>query len=141
MRIFIDTNILISAALNAEGTPYKAYVKAVTFPNQGIVCDQNIDELRRIFNRKFPQKIELLERFLAMASTALTVVHTPTDTADDENLIRDIDDRPILRAAKSAKADILITGDKDFLESDVKNPKIATAAEFLEMPLKSIQNL
>ena len=128
----IDTNILISAALSAEGTPYKAYIKAVTFPNQGIVCDQNIDELRRIFNRKFPNKIELLERFLAMASTALTVVHTPTDMADDENLIRDIDDRPILRAAKNANADFIITGDKDFLESGITNPKIVTAAEFLD---------
>jgi len=129
----IDTNILISAALNANGTPFKAYIKAVTFPNQGIVCDQNIDELRRIFNRKFPNKIELLERFLAMASTALTVVHTPTDMTDDENLIRDIDDRPILRAAKNANADFLITGDKDFLESGITNPKIVTAAEFLEI--------
>lgn len=131
--MMIDTNILISAALNAEGTPYKAYIKAVTFPNQGIVCDQNIDELRRIFNRKFPNKIELLERFLAMALTALTVVHTPTDMTDDENLIRDIDDRPILRAAKNANADFLITGDKDFLESGVTNPKIVTAAEFLDV--------
>ena len=129
----IDTNILISAALNANGTPFKAYIKAVTFTNQGIVCDQNIDELRRIFNRKFPNKIELLERFLAMASTALTVVHTPTDMSDDENLIRDIDDRPILRAAKNANADFLITGDKDFLESGITNPKIVTAAEFLEI--------
>lgn len=129
----IDTNILISAALNANGTPFKAYIKSVTFPNQGIVCDQNIDELRRIFNRKFPNKIELLERFLAMASTALTVVHTPTDMTDDENLIRDIDDRSILRAAKNANADFLITGDKDFLESGITNPKIVTAAEFLEI--------
>lgn len=131
--MMIDTNILISAALNAEGTPHKAYIKAVTFPNQGIVCDQNIDELRRIFNRKFPNKIELLERFLAMASTALTVVYTPTDMTDDENLIRDIDDRPILRAAKNANADFLITGDKDFLESGVTNPQIVTAAEFLDI--------
>lgn len=79
----IDANILISTALNASGTPYKTYIKAATFPNQGIVCDQNIDELRRIFNRKFSNKIELLERFLAMTSTALTVVHTPTDMTDD----------------------------------------------------------
>lgn len=129
--MMIDSNILISAALNANGTPYKAYIKAVTFPNQGIVCDQNIDELRRIFNRKFSGKIELLERFLAMASTALTVVHTPTDAVDGESLIRDINDRPILRAAKKANVDILITGDKDFLESGVKDPKIVTASEFL----------
>lgn len=133
MKVMIDTNILISAALNPDGTPYKAYIKAVTFPNQGIVCDQNIDELRRIFNRKFPHKIALLESFLAIALTALTVVHTPADISDDECLIRDADDRPILRAAKNANADILITGDKDFLESGVTDPKIVTASEFLDI--------
>lgn len=52
MRILIDTNILISAALNFHGTPYKAYLKAVTYPNKGIICDQNIEELWRIFNRE-----------------------------------------------------------------------------------------
>ena len=40
MRILIDTNILISAALNSHGTPYKAYLKAVTYPNKGIICDR-----------------------------------------------------------------------------------------------------
>ena len=34
--------------------------------------------------------------------------------------IRDINDRPILRAAIEAKTDILLTGDKDFLDSGVK---------------------
>ena len=42
-------------------------------------------------------------------------------------------DRPILRAALNAKVDVLLTGDKDFLESRVINPKIVTAAEFMEM--------
>lgn len=41
-------------------------------------------------------------------------------------------DRPILRAAIDAKADALLTGDKDFLESGVVTPKIMTPSEFLE---------
>ncbi len=48
-------------------------------------------------------------------------------------LIRDDKDRPILRAALDAGADYLITGDKDFLESAVNNPKIISVADFLEM--------
>ena len=127
----IDTNILISAALSSNGTPYAAYVKAVSYPNQGIVCEQNIEELRRIFNRKFPNRLELLNQFLSIALVTLTVVHTPTEENDDEKLIRDVADRPILRAAKNAQADILITGDKDFLESGIKDPCILTAAEFV----------
>ena len=63
MRVLIDTNILISAALSSQGTPYRAFVKAVSHPKHGLVCEQNIDEMRRIFNRKFPQKIQALEGF------------------------------------------------------------------------------
>lgn len=133
MRILIDTNILISAALNSHGTPYKAYLKAVTYPNKGIICDQNIEELWRIFNRKFPTKISMLEKFLAYSLSVIEVATTPEIEEDAEKLIRDVKDRPILRAALNAKADVLLTGDKDFLESGVADPKIMTAAEFLEM--------
>ena len=129
----IDTNILISASLSSEGTPYQAYVKAVTHPNHGMVCDQNIDELRRVYNRKFPHKIQALERFLALALIVLKVVPTPAIDVSDEALVRDAYDRPILRAAIAARADVLVTGDRDFLESGVTNPKIMTAAEFLQM--------
>ena len=131
MKIFIDSNIIISAARNPNGNPYLAFWKAVTFPNTGVICDQNIDEVRRIFNRKFPHQIPLLEHFFAEALPLLHVVSTPVNMLDDEAKIRDVDDRPLLRAAVTANADVLITGDKDFLESEVKNPKIMTPVEFL----------
>ena len=131
MRVLIDTNILISSALSNKGTPYQAFHKAVTYPNHGIVCDQNIDELRRIFNRKFPQKLSALERFLSLALLTLELVPTPSEEHISESKIRDVNDRPILRAAIYAKADILLTGDKDFLESGLKHPKIMTATDFL----------
>ncbi len=127
----IHTNIRI-AALNSHGTPYKAYLKAVTYPNKGIICDQNIEELWRIFNRKFPTNISMLEKFLAYSLSVIEVATTPEIEEDAEKLIRDVKDRPILRAALNAKADVLLTGDKDFLESGVTDPKIMTAAEFLE---------
>lgn len=43
MRILIDTNVLISAALNTAGTPYLAYVKAASYPNHGLICEQNVE--------------------------------------------------------------------------------------------------
>lgn len=131
MKILIDTNILISATLNPNGTPFKAYIKAVSYPNDGIICEQNIDELRRIFNRKFPSKMQALDEFLALALPALEIVPTPETESESESKIRDVMDRPILRAAINAKADVILTGDKDFLESGITNPKILTASEFL----------
>lgn len=132
MRILIDTNILISAALNLHGTPFRAFVKAVSAPHQGIVCEQNIDELRRIFNRKFPNKIAALESFLALSLLTLEVVPIPANEYPAEQCVRDVQDRPILRAALAAKADIILTGDNDFLEAGLEHPVVLTCAQFLE---------
>lgn len=133
MKVLIDTNILISAVLNPVGIPYLAYKKAVTYPNKGIICEQNVLELHEIFRRKFPTKIQFLETFLSSASISLIVVPIPKLPDNIEKQIRDVKDRPILRAAISANADILLTGDKDFLESNVKQPLPLTAAEFLAL--------
>lgn len=133
MRILIDTNVLISAALNAGGVPFQAYVKAASYPNHGLICEQNVDEMKRIFNKKFPKRLASLDKFLSTALLTLELVPVPTDENIMESEIRDADDRPILRAAIEAKADILLTGDKDFLESGLKNPKIMTPVEFLNM--------
>ena len=133
MRILIDTNVLISAALRANGVPYQAYVKAASYPNHGLICEQNVDEMKRIFNKKFTKRLAALDKFLSMALLTLELVPIPTDENMSESQVRDADDRPILRAAIEAQADVLLTGDKDFLESGLKNPMIMTPAEFLKM--------
>ena len=132
MRVLIDTNVLISAALNTDGVPFQAYVKAASRPNHGLICEKNVDEMRRIFNKKFPDRIFALEKFLSIALLTLELVPIPTVEKSSEAQIRDVKDRPILRAAIESKADVLITGDKDFLESGLKNPAIMTPAEFLK---------
>ena len=132
MRVLIDTNVLISAALSANGVPFRAYVKAVTYPNRGLICEQNVDEMKRIFNKKFPNRLTALDKFLSVALLTLELVPVPTDENASEAQIRDVNDRPILRAAIHAKADVLLTGDKDFLESGLENPMIMTPAKFLK---------
>ena len=133
MRVLIDTNVLISAALSANGVPYQAYVKAASYPNRGLICEQNVDEMRRIFNKKFPKRLAALNKFLSTALLTLELVPIPTDESISESQVRDADDRPILRAAIEAKADVLLTGDKDFWESGLETPKILSPAEFINM--------
>lgn len=133
MRVLIDTNVLISAALSANGVPYQAYVKAASYPNHGLICEQNVDEMKRIFNKKFPKSLTALDKFLSIALLTLELIPIPTDENISEAQIRDANDRPILRAAIEAKADILLTGDKDFLESGLTIPAIMTPAEFVNM--------
>jgi putative PIN family toxin of toxin-antitoxin system len=91
------------------------------------------NELRRAYNREFPDKIGALERFIASALPVIELIPVPPSTHPDEDEIRDPDDRPILRAAIKAGADIIITGDNDFLESAISNPRIMTPAQFVQM--------
>lgn len=133
MIVMIDSNVLFSSALSRTGTPFKAFVKAVSPPNKGIICKQNVEELRRTFNRKLPHKLYALDSFLSISLIMLEIVPVPETVHETEKLVRDADDRPILRAAIAANADVIITGDKDLLEANLTHPRVLTPAQFLDL--------
>jgi putative PIN family toxin of toxin-antitoxin system len=133
VRVLIDTNILISAIYSKGSVPHRAYIKAVEPPHQGLICEQTLEELRRVYFRKFPDRIRDYEQFVSVMLTIVQVVPVPSDEIVGEGAIRDADDRPILRAALVHDANILLTGDRDFLESGINNPRIMTATEFLQL--------
>jgi len=122
IRVMFDSNVLISAILNRFGSPNKAYMKAAKPIYTLVLCEQILVEIRRIFNLKFPSKIHDMERFLSTAHYDLITLSPDDSVIPDENAIRDVKDRPILRAARKAGIDIFVTGDKDFLESGVARP-------------------
>ena len=130
MRVFLDTNIIFSAILFPNSIPDKAFQKALSFPNVAITCDYVLEELQRTFSKKFPNKIDSLNHFLVTLAQNIIIVKVSYETNDISLDIRDDNDKPILRAALEAKADILITGDKDFLESNILNPIIVKASNF-----------
>jgi len=133
MRVMIDTNIFISAVLFPNGKASAALMKALMPPYQPVTCDYVIDELRRKFREKFPNRMTELDAFLYAALSVIDVVHTPEEFNESEKLIRDEKDRPILRAALNVGADLFLTGDKDFLESSVTDPRIISVTQFLDV--------
>ncbi len=133
MRIMIDTNIIISAALFPNGKAAQALYKALMPPYEPLLCDYVIEELHRKFQEKFPDKTSELESFLFDALSVVKTVATPRKVIPAEKAIRDVKDRPILRAAINEHTDLFLTGDKDFLESAITDPRIISVGEFLEL--------
>jgi putative PIN family toxin of toxin-antitoxin system len=135
MKCIIDTNVLVSASLFPNSVPAKAFMKAASFPNIAVICDYSIDEMRRVYNRKFPHKIRVMEEFLAIALVAAEMISTPPEeeSVADEAALPDVKDRPILRAAVKSAADVLISGDHHFLESGFIHPRIVNPADFLDL--------
>ena len=136
MRCFIDSNVIISAGLFPNSVPADALRKAFSAQNTAIVCDYSLDEVHRVIDKKFPNRVSELEAFLYRILFSVELVSTPIDSVEDESSIRDVDDQPILRAAINSNADVIITGDKDLLDSGVVNPQIVTPSHFLKMPDK-----
>ena len=61
MKVMIDTNIFISAALFPEGRAAKALYKAMVEPYQPVTCDYVVDELRRKFRENMLKESEKTE--------------------------------------------------------------------------------
>ena len=133
MKVMIDTNIFISAALFPTSRASDAFKKALMPPYQPMTCDYVVDELHRKFQEKFPNRMTELEAFLYSSLSVIHMVSAPEEILETEKLIRDVKDRPILRAALSSNVDLFLTGDKDFLESSVENPRIISVADFLTL--------
>lgn len=131
MRIFLDSNVLLSAALWPTGVTAACYRAAVSSGHTVIVSDYVFDEVRTVAERKFPDRAGVIDDFLHFVSTFAVQVTTPKDSGPDEGLVRDHKDRPVLRGARSAKCDVLVTGDRDLLEAEIGDPEIVTPADYL----------
>jgi putative PIN family toxin of toxin-antitoxin system len=126
LKILADTNILISALFYPGSKPAMALYYAANNHNL-VLCTDNISELHRIAKDKFGSRLPDIDVFLA--ELAYELVSVP---ASPQKLIADPKDMPILNAAIIEDVDIIVSGDKHFLNLDIERPKVMKAAEYLE---------
>ena len=126
MKIMADTNILFSALLFPESRPAKALFRIIEQHNL-ILCDYIITELRDIVSKKRSDLLADIDVLLAKLPYEL--ISAPLQPG---KLISDPKDHPILNAAIIADVDIIISGDKHFLGSEMEHPKSISVAKFLD---------
>ena len=130
MRIMLDTNVLISAIL-FRSEILNQLIEKVADDYTLVLSTFVVDELKSVVERKFPEKMHAIEKFLTALSYELAY---SMDSYDDIRLfeIRDDKDYMVLHTAILADVDVLITGDKDFMDVEIEHPEILTPREFLE---------
>jgi putative PIN family toxin of toxin-antitoxin system len=129
MRILIDTNILISAALFPSSETANVLIRAVR-DHSFVICTYVLEEAQSVFARKFPQKIAHLDVFFS--KLAYELCYTP-QVSEITPEMRDENDRPILQAAVDAEVDAILTGDKDFHALALSHPRILSPVMLMEM--------
>ena len=130
MKVMLDTNVLISAFV--FGGKILDLLEILFDMKCNLYVSEYVDaEFKHIPDKKWgtrADKIYALYRsvdFVFCSSTAETLGH-----------LRDEKDIPVLSDAIYHGVDILLTGDKDFLESGIETPKIISPSELLESFLR-----
>ncbi len=131
MKVFIDTNILVSAMLFKKGRAYTAYEKLMK-ECECYISNTTISELKKVFNSKFKDKMPMLELFIKMTLKKINLINDTSVNYPLENTIRDKKDIYIYRNAKHLNCDAIISGDKDFLENTQLDIKVMSINEYLE---------
>lgn len=130
LRLVIDTNILVSAALKPEGLQRTVFLLAITKPARLYVSEAILSEYREVLTRpEFKIRKGLREQLLQLIrnhgqtikpSRRLEVTHDP-------------DDNVFLECADAARADYLVTGNPRHFPKFWKKTKVITSREFINI--------
>lgn len=111
MKVVVDTNVLVSAALK-DKDPEIVLLWIVARPGcDWLVTREILDEYMAVLARpKFGLPEDLQREWRTLLNTATTLI--PTDLAP--TFLRDPSDAKFLACALTGGADFFITGDRDF---------------------------
>ena len=128
MKIFLDTNVLASAA--ATRGLCADVVREVFASHDLCISEQVLNELRRVLKLKFGVGQDLIDDFIWLLQQD-SVLAQPSQVPRVK--LQDKEDLTILAAAITAGAEALITGDKELLNlGRVENLKTLSPRQFWE---------
>ena len=110
MRVFLDANVLFSAAHRAESSVRAFFRLAESGACELIASPFAVDEARRNIARKHPARAADVEVLVARLKICQEAAAEDVRWARSTGLPDK--DAPILAAAARAKADLLVTGDR-----------------------------
>jgi putative PIN family toxin of toxin-antitoxin system len=127
-RVVLDTNVVVSAHLNAAGLERAVLNWAL---EQGFfVSDPILEEYGDVLRRtKLKIDSGLVTESLSLIRAQATLV-SPTRKV---TVSRDPDDNRFLECAEAAHADYLVTGNKRHFPASYKNTRVVDAREFLDL--------
>jgi len=130
LRLVIDTNILISAAIKPAGLQRTVLLLAMTKPARWYVSRSILEEYSDVLARPELKIRKSLRRQLWQLIKNRT--HLVATTRHLE-VTSDPDDNIFLECADSARADYLVTGNQRHFPRFWKKTKIITPREFISL--------
>jgi putative PIN family toxin of toxin-antitoxin system len=130
LRLVLDTNVVVSAALKPEGLQRTVLLLALTKPARLYVSAPILAEYRTVLARPELQiRKGLRHRFLQLIVSSAHLVSPARRIA----VAADPDDNIFLECADSARADYLVTGNQRHFPRFWKQTKVITSREFIDL--------
>ena len=130
LRLVIDTNVVVSAALKPEGLQRTVVLLAMTKPARWYVSDPIVSEYTMVLARpELKIRRSMRQQLLQLIKNHTRVV-TPSRVAQ---VTSDPDDNIFVECADAARADYLVTGNQRHFPKFWKNTKIISSSEFLSV--------
>lgn len=130
LRLVLDTNIVVSAALKPDGLQRTVLLLATTKPARLFVTKAMLGEYREVLSRpefKIRKGLRLQLLQLIQNHARLIVPVRAVHVAKDPN------DNMFLECADAARADYLITGNQRHFPKFWKQTKVITSREFVSI--------
>lgn len=128
LRLVIDTNVLVSAALKPDGLQRTVFLLAITKPARLYVSQPILEEYADVLSRpELGIRKGLRQQLLQLIRNHSHVV-VPSRRLE---VTSDPDDNLFVECADVARADYLITGNQKHFPPFWKSTKIITAREFI----------
>ena len=128
VRLVIDTNLVVSAALKPEGLQRTIVLLAMTKPARWYVSDAILTEYAMVLGRpELKIRIGLRRQLLQLVKNHTRLVK-PTQL---HQVTSDPADNIFVECADAARADYLVTGNQRHFPHSWKNTKVISSAEFL----------
>jgi putative PIN family toxin of toxin-antitoxin system len=130
LRLVIDTNVVVSAALKPEGLQRTVVLLAMTKPARWYVSEAIVAEYTLVLTRpELKIRRSLRQQLLQLIKNHARVV-VPSRIAQ---ITSDPADNIFLECADAARADYLLTGNQRHFPKFWKNTKIISSREFLSV--------
>ncbi len=108
-RVFMDSSALFSGAASRRGASRAILTLAEIGLLRIVVCQQVLDETRRNLREKAPEAMSYFERITSALKLEMVDYPSAEDVARCEEIIRHVNDAPILAATINAAPDRLVT--------------------------------
>jgi len=130
LRLVIDTNVVVSAALQPEGLGRTVVLLAMARPARWYVSDAIVLEYAMVLARpELKIRRSLRQQLLQLVKNHVHVVVPSRLT----QITSDPADNIFVECADAARADYLVTGNQRHFPKFWKNTKIITSREFLSV--------